>query len=727
MAAESKRQVRMAVGGMHCAVCTSAVEKRLVSLGCTQVGVSLASASAMFTAPDSVSDEKLCAEIEALGFDAKIEIQPNTGKKDNSWELLVFAASAMLTAPLLLGMILSFFLPHDNIVMRVLHDQWFQFALATPVQFLIGWRFYKGAFKSLRAGYAGMDVLVALGTTAAYALSVYNMATGRVRGMEGLHFEASAVVMTLVLLGKLLEGRASSKTGAAVRELLELAPETANLEVDGEITTVQASQLKPGDIVVVRQGERIPSDGVVESGSISADESMLTGESMPVFKDTGDSVIGATVAVSGVARIKIEKVGSDTELSQIVRIVERAQGSKAPVQRLADKIAGIFVPAVLVISVITFLGWYFLAKVGFEQSLLHAVTVMVVSCPCALGLATPAAVTVGIGCGAKKGILFREGEVLERAASVDTVVFDKTGTLTEGKMKVSDLVLTDEMLAYAASTEKLSAHPLALAICEAANERSLEIFEAEDFSDTGRCVAAVCNGKRVTVSAPEQAKCPENAQDEIRRLESEGKTVVVVTLDGEYQGVIAISDTVRNDAATAIEAIGKLGIKTRMLTGDNERAAQAVAQKLGIDDFSAGVTAAQKPDTLIALKAEGRKTAMIGDGINDAPALAQADVGMAIGSGSAAAVTSAGATVTGLTAAANALVLSRLTMRKIRQNLFWAFIYNSICIPLAAFGVFNPVAAGAAMALSSVSVVSNSLLLKKSFQKAAVKSGKDVN
>lgn len=283
------------------------------------------------------------------------------------------------------------------------------------------------------------------------------------------------------------------------------------------------------------------------------------------------------------------------------------------------------------------------------------------------------------------------------------------------------------MLAYAASTEKLSAHPLALAICEAANERSLEIFEAEDFSDTGRCVAAVCNGKRVTVSAPEQAKCPENAQDEIRRLESEGKTVVVVTLDGEYQGVIAISDTVRNDAATAIEAIGKLGIKTRMLTGDNERAAQAVAQKLGIDDFSAGVTAAQKPDTLIALKAEGRKTAMIGDGINDAPALAQADVGMAIGSGSAAAVTSAGATVTGLTAAANALVLSRLTMRKIRQNLFWAFIYNSICIPLAAFGVFNPVAAGAAMALSSVSVVSNSLLLKKSFQKAAVKSGKDVN
>lgn len=716
----------MSVDGMHCAVCTSAVEKRLTALGCTQVGVSLASASAMFTAPNSVSDETLCAEIEALGFDAQIANEPRTEKKDDLREVLVFVLSAILTAPMLIGMILSFFMPHNSMLMQILHNKWLQLALATPVQFIIGWRFYKGAFKSLRAGYAGMDVLVVLGTTAAYALSVYNIVTDRVHGMEGLHFEASAVVMTLVLLGKLLEGRASSKTGAAVRELLELAPETANLEKDGEIRTVPAAELEPGDIVIVRPGERIPSDGIVESGTISADESMLTGESMPVFKNVGDPVTGATVAVSGAARIRIEKVGSDTELAQIVRIVERAQSSKAPVQRLADRIAGIFVPAVLIVSVITFVCWYFFAKSGFEQALLHAVTVTVVSCPCALGLATPAAVTVGIGCGAKRGILFREGEVLENTASVDTVVFDKTGTLTEGKMKVSDLVPDDSMLAYAASAEKLSAHPLALAICEAAQSRGTELFEAEDFSDSGRSVSAVCAGKRIVVSAPELAECSQEAEDTVRKLEEEGKTVVVVTIDGEYKGVIAISDNVRSDAVGAIAAIRKLGIKTRMLTGDNERAAQAVAQKLAIDDFSAAVTAARKPETITALKAEGRKTAMIGDGINDAPALAQADVGMAIGSGSAAAVTSAGATVTGLTAAANAFILSRLTMKKIRQNLFWAFIYNSICIPLAAFGVFSPVAAGAAMALSSVSVVSNSLLLKRSFAKAAVSGGKEV-
>lgn len=711
------RQVRMAVGGMHCAVCTSAVEKRLASLGCTDIGVSLASASAMFNAPLSVSDEKLCCEIEALGFDASIEQQPNSETKKNSWEIFVFAASAFLTAPLLFGMILSFFLPHSHPLMQVLHDKWFQFALATPVQFLIGWRFYKGAFKSIRAGYAGMDVLVALGTTAAYALSIYNIATNRVHGMEGLHFEACAVVITLVLLGKLLEGHASSKTGAAVRELLELAPQTANLVQGDEITVVPSSQLKPGDIVVVRQGERIPSDGIVVSGQLSADESMLTGESVPVLKNEGDNVTGATVSVSGVARIKIEKVGSDTELANIVRIVERAQSSKAPVQRLADKIAGIFVPAVLIISVITLLCWYFIVGEGFEQSLLHAVTVMVVSCPCALGLATPAAITVGIGCGAKRGILFREGEVLERASSVNTVVFDKTGTLTEGKMKVSDVLPNEEILSYAASAERLSAHPLALAICEAADEKSIDTFETQDFTSDGRSVEAVCGGKRVKVSAPDDM-----SNDDVTRLESEGKTVVTVELDGEYAGLIAVSDTVRVDAHRAIEAMSAMKIKTRMLTGDNERAAAAVAAKLGIDDYSAAVTAAQKPETIAALKEQGCTTAMIGDGINDAPALAAADVGMAIGSGSAAAVTSAGATVTGLTAAANALILARLTMRKIKQNLFWAFIYNSICIPLAAFGIFTPVIAGAAMALSSVSVVSNSLLLRGSFSRAAVSS-----
>lgn len=705
------KKVRLMIEGMHCAGCTARVEQRLGELGCREIGINLSSGAAMMLVPDEVSPRELCGAIEELGFKARTQDAPAAPKKDGMAADLIM--SAILTAPMVIGMILSLFLPHDSAVTALLHNKWLQLILATPVQFIAGRRFYTGAFKALRARYANMDVLVALGTSSAYFLSVYNLIAGRVHGMEGLYFEASAVIITLVLLGKLLESRATGKTGAAVAQLLALAPQTAHVERDGQVTDVPAGSVAKGDILLVLQGERFPVDGTITSGVTTADEAMLTGESMPVEKSCGDEAAGGTVNLGGVVRMRADRVGDDTSLARIVRMVEQAQTSKAPIARLADKISGIFVPAVLVIALLTFIGWLTIGGAGVEESIVRAVAAVVVACPCSLGLATPTAVMVGVGSGALGGILFKDGSLLERAAAVDAVVLDKTGTVTCGKASVTDIIpqgiSEKSLIELAAAVERLSAHPIASAICARADELCARSLPCDDFTAQGRSVCGVVGGARVTVSAPEQSS------GEIARLESQGKTVVTVDVDGEHRGIIAVADSIRPDAGAAVSALHNMGVTVIMVTGDNRRAAAYISAQAGIEEFRAGVRVEEKPGEVELLRKGGKVVAMVGDGINDAPALTAADVGMAIGDGSAIAVESAGITLLrpGLTSVPAALRLARATMRKIKQNLFWAFIYNAVCIPLAVFGVFTPIMAGAAMALSSVSVVSNSLLLRR--------------
>lgn len=722
----SQREIRLHVDGMHCAACVARVEAVLSESGCHNISINLASGDAMLLADESIRAESLCSAINELGFDASIVHDglnsgtkaelPNKRKRSAVPIDLIIAIA--LSLPLFSGMVLSFFLPHESAVLSVLHNPWFQFALATPVQFWCGRRFYTGAYKALRARYTNMDVLVSLGTSAAYFLSLYNTIAGRVVGMEGLYFEASTMIVTLVLLGKTLEARATGKAGEAVEQLLRLAPEKAFIETEDGIKEISASEIKPGDICVVKKGEKFPCDGILLSESASADEAMLTGESMPAEKHAGDELTGATINLGDVVRMKTTRVGSETVLSEICRMVERAQSSKAPVQRMADKISAVFVPAVLCISLLTLIGWLIFGDQGFQNSLMHAVTVVVVACPCALGLATPTAVMVGVGRGALHGVLFRSGEYVEQAAQLDVVVLDKTGTITVGKPSVTDIVPfakndSNELLSLAASAEALSAHPLAAAICNAAQDRGLSVDTAVDFSDNGLGVSAKVGGRPVSVLSPTEAGLA--GDERVTRLESEGKTAVVILINGSAAGLIGIADSIRPDASEAVSRIKEMGMRVIMLTGDNERAAAHISALAGIDEYHAHVRADEKPQLIKELQEKGLKVAMIGDGINDAPALSQANVGISVGGGSDIAIESAGVTLlrAELNAAADALSLARHTMRKIKQNLFWALIYNCICIPLSIFGVFTPVIAGAAMAMSSVSVVSNSLLLKK--------------
>ncbi len=710
------KQIRFKVGGMSCAACSARVERVLKKAGCESVSVNLASGATIISGYDG-EIEKLTSAIENAGFTVVDETEKNNDEKKQKLALAELIISIVLSAPLLLGMILHFVLGMDEPIVRILHNPWLQFALVTPVQLVIGRRFYIGAAKALGHGYANMDVLVALGTTAAYALSIYNMLTGNIHGMEGMYFESSGMVITLVLLGKYFETRAKRRTNEAVSSLLALKADKVTVIRGGENVEIDIGELRVGDIALVREGEKVPSDGVVVDGSAGIDESMLTGENMPVERIVGDSVTGATICTSGVIRVQIEKIGSDTVLSRIIAIVEKAQTSKAPVQRLADKIAGIFVPCVVAIAVITFLGWMFIAKADAENSIIKAVAVLVVACPCSMGLATPTAVMVGTGLAAKHGVLFKGGEYIERAAAVNAVIFDKTGTLTMGKPAVAEIVSEteeDELVQMAASVESKSAHPLAKAVCEYAQEKKLPLLECTDFSSDGSRVSAVCGDKRIEIGSPEAVPAGVYA-DKVEALEAEGKTVVVYAENGRAKGIIAIADTIRDGAADAVKVLKKHKIKTVMLTGDNARAAEFVAEKLDINEVRSRVTAEQKPETVRAIKSTGAVAAMVGDGINDAPALSEADVGFGIAGGSDIAIETADVTVIRreLTAVPDALLIAKQTMRKIKQNLFWAFFYNIIGIPLAVFGIFSPVMAGAAMAMSSVCVVSNSLSLRR--------------
>jgi Cu+-exporting ATPase len=606
---------------------------------------------------------------------------------------------------------------------------WVVLGLATPVQFIIGAQFYVGAFKALRNARAGMDTLIALGTSAAYIYSLL-VVLGRLEG--AVYFDSAALIISIILLGRWLEARAKGRTSEAIKKLIGLQAKTASIILNGVETRIPVEEVAVDNIVVVRPGEKIPVDGAILEGSSTVDESMLTGESMPVEKIAGNPVIGATLNINGFFQFRATKVGQDTALAQIIKLVETAQGSKAPIQRLADKVAGVFVPAVLAIAFLTFLGWYFLSAEAFIFALTAFISVLVIACPCALGLATPTAIMVGTGKGAQNGILFKSAEALELACRVKTVVFDKTGTLTQGKPVVTEIAPAAgfseaELLSLAAAVEKGSEHPLGMAILKAAKSRKLTLEVNPDGFEaiSGRGIRATLAGKEILLGnrqlMQENGVAIQTMVNEIDRLEQRGRTVMLVAVSQQAAGLIAVADTLKESSGQAVRRLQTLGIRVIMITGDNRRTAETIAGQVGIKDILAEVVPQEKAAEIKKLQTGG-VVAMVGDGINDAPALAQADVGIALGSGTDIALETGDIILVknDLIDVVKAIELSRYTIRKIKQNLFWAFIYNSLGIPIAAGVLYpltglqlNPVIAAAAMGFSSISVVSNSLLMNR--------------
>jgi Cu+-exporting ATPase len=597
---------------------------------------------------------------------------------------------------------------------------WVLLALATPVQIVLGWQYYINSFKALRAGSATMDVLIAMGSTAAYVLSIYNLGVGA----EHFYFDGAAMILTLITLGRWMEARARGRTSEAIRALMELAPDEATVIREGEEVVIPAADVQPGDTVLVRPGERIPVDGEITEGHSTVDESMITGESVPVEKAEGDEVIGATVNLAGSFRFEATRVGSETALQQIVRLVREAQATKPPIQRIADAVAAYFVPAVIVVALITVAAWVLTGR-GWEPALIAATSVLVIACPCALGLATPTAVTVGTGVGAEHGILIREAAALETAGQLTAIIFDKTGTLTVGEPGVTDVIPVNDhrrrdLLRLAASAEVPSEHPLGRAIVEYARGNSISPADAEDFEVAiGRGVLATVEGQRVIVGSArlmgEHDVDLSPAREHLEALEADGKTALTVAVDGRVAGVLALADEPRPSAARAVERLQQEGLAVYLLTGDNRRTAEAIARTLGIDEVLAEVLPDQKAERVRELQEAGETVAMVGDGINDAPALAQADVGIAIGTGTDVAIEAGEVTLVSgdPVGVVRAIDLSRRTLVHIKQNLFLSLVYNTAAIPAAAFGLLSPMIAAAAMAASSVSVVSNSLRLRR--------------
>ena len=728
---DKSRVVEFAIGGMTCAACSARLEKVLNRQAGMQANVNLAAERARVRLSAEVDESAVVAAVAKAGFTAAM-VDSQTREREKAekqrvyhGEIRRFWIAVVLTLPLV-GQMLFMFGEHGH---QNELSPWLQLALATPVQFWIGWRFYDGAYKSLQGGGANMDVLVALGTSMAWGFS----AVVTVFGLDlHVYFEGGAAVITLVLLGKLLEARAKARTSEAIESLIRLQPRTARVERNGEWVDMAVEALMPGDIFLVRPGESVPVDGELVDGESSVDEAMLTGESMPVGKHIGDKVFAATTNGQGAMRCRATGVGEHTLLAGIIRMVGEAQGSKAPVQRLADRISAIFVPTVCAIALLTLAGWWWYSG-QFSVALVNAVAVLVIACPCALGLATPTAIMVGTGQGARAGILVKNAEALERAEKITVLALDKTGTLTCGTPQVTDVVALaatrEEALGLAGALEQNSEHPLAQAIVSAGSKTIAVSAEATiDATATpavnrekvanfksfaGHGVEGEIAGRMLRLGSPSWLGL--DADPVVVALQRTGKTVVVLAEGRLTLALFAIADALRPTSREAVRRLRARGIRVVMLTGDNVSTAAAIAAEAGIDEYRAGILPGDKAAAINELKTAGGLVAMVGDGINDAPALAAADVSFAIGAGSDAAVEAADLTLirSDLCGVVDAIDLSAATLGKIRQNLFFAFIYNVLGIPLAALGWLNPVVAGAAMAMSSVSVVSNSLLLKR--------------
>lgn len=706
--------------GMTCVNCAAKVEKSLNALPHVKASVNFATEKALVHFSRDLSIQDLIQAVQAAGYQAfaidsesGIKKAEEAARAEYQNDLRHFIAAVILTLPFVAEMIYMFVGEGHGLIPR----PW-QWALASPVQFWIGFRFYRGAYYALRSKTANMDVLVALGTTMAYVLSA--VVTALQWHEQHVYFEASTMVITLILLGKLMESRAKGKTSEAVEGLLRMQPKKAFVQRDGEFVEVDVSSLVAGDVVRVKNGESFPIDGEVLEGSSSVDESMLTGESQPVIKNPGDKVFAATLNHEGSLKVHVTGAGSQTQLAQIIKIVTAAQGSKAPIQRLADKISNIFVPVVVGISLLTLVGSYFWWGDG-TLALISAVSVLVIACPCALGLATPTAVVVGIGKAAQNGILFRDAKALELAEKIDVLVLDKTGTITEGRPQVTEVVAFEwssaqEVLGWAASLEHGSSHPLAHAILEKARAEKVPALAVQKFKAvSGAGLEGVVDGQEVRVGQPSWFELSAAVREQVASLEAQSQTVMVVSRGGNLMGLVAVADKVRETSKEALLALRERGIKVLMVTGDNEGTAKEISRQVGIEEYRYGVKPADKANIIVALKRKHQRVAMVGDGINDAPALALADVSFSMASGTDIAIEAADVTLMNndLRSVVRALELSHFTLQKIRQNLFFAFIYNVLGIPLAALGLLNPIIAGAAMAASSVSVVSNSLLLKR--------------
>ncbi|MFW0758530.1 heavy metal translocating P-type ATPase [Pseudomonas sp. H11T01] len=711
------------IAGMTCASCAGRVERALGKVaGVKSVSVNLANERAHLELLGQIPPATLIAAVSKAGYSASLWQSEQSTFTDQQqrlhrerWASLL---AIILGLPLVLPMLVQPFGLHWML------PAWVQFALATPVQFIFGARFYVAAWKAVRAGAGNMDLLVALGTSAGYGLSLYEWATATAGSMPHLYFEASAVVIALVLLGKYLESRAKRQTASAIRALEALRPERAIQVIDGREQDVAISDLRLNDLVMVKPGERFPVDGEVIEGQSHADEALISGESLPVPKQPGDPVTGGAINGEGRLLVRTLALGAETVLARIIRLVEDAQAGKAPIQKLVDKVSQVFVPVVLLLALATLVGWW-LYGAPLETAVINAVAVLVIACPCALGLATPTAIMAGTGVAARHGILIKDAEALERAHEVSAVVFDKTGTLTSGAPQIVHLSAIDgdedRLLQLAGALQRGSEHPLAKAVLDACAERDLSVADVSaSQSLTGRGIAGTLDGRRLALGnrrlLEESGLNAGTLNESAQRWETEGRTLswlIEQSPQPRVLGLFAFGDTLKPGALQAVQALNARHISSHLLTGDNRGSARVVAQALGITDVHAEVLPADKAATVAELKKTG-VVAMVGDGINDAPALAAADIGIAMGGGTDVAMHAAGITLMRgdprLVPAA--LEISRKTYAKIRQNLFWAFVYNLIGIPLAAFGLLNPVLAGAAMALSSVSVVSNALLLK---------------
>ncbi|MBL7119670.1 MAG: copper-translocating P-type ATPase [Dehalococcoidia bacterium] len=724
-------EVTLDLIGMTCVNCAQTIERALRSVdGVISAGVNFAAEKAIIRYnPEVTTVARLKKAVAGAGYQAVSDDeltrdteQEARERQSRKLELLLIFSFSLAIPIFILSMATPFRETVNNLVLL---------ALASPVQLFVGWQFYVGTYKALRNKRANMDTLIALGTSAAYIYSLLVIISpGTFDG--DVYFDTAALIISIVLLGRYLEARAKGRTSQAIRKLIGLQAKTASILRDGREVEVPIEDVEVNHIVVVRPGEKIPADGIVVEGMSTVDESMLTGEPMPVEKKEGAAVVGGTINKNGFLKFRATKVGKDTALAQIIRLVEQAQGSKAPIQRLADSVSGVFVPVVIGIAALTFLIWYFVGGEPFAFALTAFISVMVIACPCALGLATPTAIMVGTGKGAQNGILIKTAEALERAYRIKTIVFDKTGTITKGKPAVTDTVALNgfdegEILRLAAIAEKGSEHPLGEAIVEAGREGHQELADPESFESlSGRGVLARIEGKEVLLGnrglMGESGVDSLPFEEKIQELEEDGKTVMLMSVDRRLAGLIAVADTLKDNSAEAIEQLHQMGIETVMITGDNRRTAQAIAQSVGINKVLAEVLPEDKAEEVRQLQASGQVVAMVGDGINDAPALAQADIGMALGSGTDVAMETGDIVLVkdDLRDVVEAIRLSRYTIRKIKQNLFWAFFYNTSGIPIAAGILYpvaglllNPIIAAAAMAFSSVSVVTNSLLMNR--------------